>query len=289
MANLESLTSAECRTLSSILAKSFSYLAITVPPGSDLGKMQNAIDWLASFPTNCDLLVEAQRKDERRTVDAVLWYEQAKRITIAIGWACEIEGGDALVRRLRKRFNRLESQDVSALDFFFELDIAHRIAQRGLLVSLQEPDILVQVDNLQIALACKRPRSLRGMAAKIKQGAEQVIKRDRFGFVVVSLEPYFHMPYGPQRGVFAYSVEDLDHLIEVAEPMVEDAISATSPALTQIFDKGVWGVLFCGLITAYARRPPAVVYHWARRPISNPRFPGAAERLEVDIFAKVIH
>jgi hypothetical protein len=287
VANLEKLTSAKCRTLASILKKSLADLGITVPPGSDLAKMQDAIDWLASFPLTGDLLAKAQRKDGRRAVDAALWYEQAQRITIAIGWACRIEGGAALVSRLRKRFNRLQSQDAPALDFFFELDIAHRIAQRGLSVSLQEPDILVQVDDLQIAVACKRPRSLKGMAARIKEGADQVVKRGLRGFVVVSLEPCFHRPHGPQRGVVGYDVKDLDELIKVAEPMVENAIRVTSPILAGIFEKGLWGVLFCGLITAYARRPPALIYHWARRSISNPRFPGAAERLEADIFRKM--
>jgi len=285
----ERVTAGECATYASILKESFARFGLKPPnPTSDIGQMIAALGWLGTFPPEAPQPDTAWRADQRKSLDTFVLFEQAKRTAIAVGWAFTIPGSEKVVVRLKKRLNRLQTQNEQALDYFFELDIAHRLARRGIPVAFDEPDLVIGSESLKFGLACKRPRSLRGLREQIAAAARQVTRQEFPGMVVIGLEAMLHSSGDPQKPTVTYLVDKQEQLREMVDPMIDGWLQAVEPAIEEAFAKGVWGILFCGLVTGIATKAQdgfgAVIYEWFRRPRSSPEFPDGAQMLDQMIF-----
>ena len=58
----------------------------------------------------------------------------------------------------------------------FELVIAARLARAGVRLHLQEPDVVVEIDDWQISIARKRPVTEAGIPENVSRAAAQLRK-----------------------------------------------------------------------------------------------------------------
>lgn len=286
----EHVTSEQCAAYARILREGLDSFGVGANPTSDLVRMLEALEWFGSFRPDSYQPEAALKVDQNRALRSFVLFEQAKRTAVAVGWALAIPGSEKVIRRLKKRLNRLESQDEEALDYFFELDIAHRLARRGIDVKFgdPEPDLIVRVKDCEAGLACKRPRSITGVRDKIRRGANQIRVSRSPGFIVVGTEAVFHMSGDRERPTILYEVETPEQLSQMVEPILDSAVLSTENEFKTAFDKGVRGILFCGLVTGFAHRIvegyAGFIFAWFHRAISSPQFPGTAEVLDRCIF-----
>jgi hypothetical protein len=283
------VTAEECRQLAQLLRESLTTFEFAPNPTSDLARMMKALEWLGSFPSDAYQPDAAFAVNRARSMETFRLLEQAKRTTEALRWARTIPGSQQAVFKLDSRLNRLIDQDASALDFFFELDIAFRLAMRGLLVSFDEPDLVLTTGTERVGLACKRPRNLRQMRKSIRVAKKQVLRQPFPGFILINVEAMLHKSGDPQKPTVTYHVPTPEQLGEIVNPMIDEWVGRARPEIQEAFADGIWGVLFCGIVTGIADRAPgglpAIIWEWFRRPHSNPSFPNAAEFLDAAIFS----
>lgn len=125
------MTSAQCATQAALLKEGLGYFGIKVNATSDVGRMIAALEWMGSFPPEAVQPDTAFTADRKRALQAFPLYEQALRIARAVTWARTVPGAREKVLHLKKRVNRLETQDEQAQDYFFELEIAERLVRQG--------------------------------------------------------------------------------------------------------------------------------------------------------------
>lgn len=186
----------DCAVLASLLSGALARMGVKVNRTSDISRMLSALEWLGSFPPTAPQPDTAYKQDRKRAVEAAVLFEQASRLAAVITLAEGIPGGVQIVRKLKKRIDRMKTQDEPAQDFFFELDIAQRLYKRGFSVAFEEPDIVLGVED-KVGLACKRPRRFERLRQRIEEGSEQVERSQLPGFVVVGLEALFHKSGDP--------------------------------------------------------------------------------------------
>lgn len=288
------VTAAECATHARILRDALAEFGVSPNPTSDLGEMLAALEWLGSFPPDAFQPDAAGQADRKRSFKTFVLYEQAKRTAMAVAWAHGIPGSEKIVKRLRKRLNRLETQDAEALDYFFELDVAHRLFKRGVPVSfgdpdLREPDLVLGSAPLRFGLECKRPRNIPRMRERIGDAADQVTRSGFPGMIVIGLEAILHTSDDPAKPTVTYLVQSPDELPELVDPIIDQAIAEARPDIEAAFRKGVRGILFCGLVTGIAEHIgdyAGLIFRWFRRPVSNPQSPEDAALLDERIFGR---
>jgi len=291
---LEWITPRECREHAETIKDSLRQFGITPHPASDLRKMITALEYLGSLPSislpappDAPL---ATVRDQEKLLASVRLFEQARRIARATNWALKIPGSTNVVRRLKERINRLESLDEQALDYFFELEIAYRLAQTGISIAFEEPDLVARGadPDFTIALACKRPRNVRRMIERIEEGASQITRSGIEGLIIVSLEPILYASPDPTKWKrLDYHPETPDDLRLLIMPKIHAASLAARSAVQKALAKGVRGALFCGFATGWTSlkyEQGGDTYGWFRRAISHPNWPTAATQLDWYLF-----
>ncbi|MGH9896602.1 MAG: hypothetical protein ACREA0_32310, partial [bacterium] len=121
-------------------------------------------------------------------------------------------------------------------------------------IAFEEPDLVIGSGEDRIGLACKRPRSVRGLMERIKEGADQISRSRIPGMIVIGLEAILHTSDEPEKPTVTYVVGTPDQLLLLVQPIIDEAIVAAHRQIKAAFEKGVAGILFCGLATGIATR-----------------------------------
>lgn len=74
-----------------------------------------------------------------------------------------------------------------ARDFQFEFYLAAALRRAGFQAHLAEPDVIVNVHGVDLALAAKRPRSVAGIDDLVRKGCHQIQRSKVPGFVVLDM------------------------------------------------------------------------------------------------------
>jgi hypothetical protein len=271
-----------------MLRDGLEHFGVSVHPMSDTGRMIEALECMGSFPPDAPQPDAAAAADRARTVRAFPLHEQAIRIAQALTQTRDVPGADRLAAKLRKRLNRLTSQDDQAQDFLFELELGGRFVARGLSITFDEPDIVLHADGHQFGIACKRPRNAARMRERIRDATTQIVSRPEQGVIAVGIEPLFHHSGDAARPTVLYR-GDPSMLEAEAHRLLDRAILTALPEIRAALDAGVAGILFCGVITGWAKNvmPGRDAYHfqWIHRAISHEDALGLAELLEQHLFA----
>lgn len=238
-------------------------------------------DWVSSFSRGpFDEIHGAMSADVERAVAAVLPFFQIRDITLALEALGPVAAGNPnALRALRRRFDRIEVQGADAQNRIFELEIAGRLARNGVPVRFDEPDIVAAARPFgRFALACKRPQNLLRIRERIEDGARQVGRHGRRGFVVVDLQPSIFKAEDRQRRTKFYELHgDADLRMELecdADGRIAVVSEEVHRARAMDFVEGVvFGVMGWGIGTVSRRD----TYEWAW--VARPGIPATpAER-----------
>lgn len=116
-----------------------------------------------------------------------------------------------------------------AKDFFYELEIAHRLQETGFTVLLREPDVVVSGNGLngELGLACKHPSSAAQIHEHLSKGYRQIAKQDLDGCVVIGLDIIIFKEAfdSPPKFLDFREGEGNRHPLDVANKLVSDAVS----------------------------------------------------------------
>lgn len=282
------LKASDCAHWAIVLKEGFREFGVTVHPTSDIGLMIAALEWLGAFPLDVPQPDTAWAANPTRTRNAFPLYEQAIRIAEAVSFARGILGARERVDKLRKRLNRLTTQDEQAQDFLFELEIGARFTRLGFTITFDEPDIVLHSsEGHRLGLACKRPRNARRLRERLGEAAIQITAGADQGVIVIGAEPLFHRSNDAQRPTITY-LGDPDMVRLEAYRILDDAIESAQVEIVAALDKGVAGILFCGVATGWARGvyEGRDAYHvqWIHRAISHPDALNLADVLEAKLF-----
>ena len=284
----EYVRSAQCAAQARLLKEGLDYFGIKVNPTSDVGRMIAALEWMGSFPAETAQPDSAFTTDRKRALGAFPLYEQALRIASTLTWARTVPGAREKVLHLKKRLNRLETQDEQAQDYLFELEIAERLVAQGHAITFEEPDVVLHVkDGDKLGLACKRPRNVRQLRERVKEAADQVTAQPFPGVIVIGVEPLFHKSGDRQRPTVVY-LGDPPMVARAAYDLLDAAMMRSRKEIAAAFGQGVGGILFCGIVTGWARRvvgdSSAYHFQWIHRALSHPDALGLVEVLEARLF-----
>ena len=274
------MTAGQCATVASILKAVVGSLGWSLHPSSELATMIREVGWMGSFPAEAMQPEAAVAVNKQRGLEAFVLYEQAKRLAIALGWSATITGFRERAGLLRGRLDRLKTQDGPTQDFLFEVEIAYRLFRHGLPVALDEPDVIATLeDDVKLAVACKRPRSLAGVAQAVRRGSRQIRARGYPGFIAVGMEAILHRSGDPSRPTVLYLVSDADELQVWAEGFFASAATSAVHELTRAAGGLVAGVLLCGVITGWSQHPSANIFRWFWLAIDRPTSEGLVGRV----------
>ncbi len=146
---------------------------------------------VAMYGRALDRTFARDRRDDDPVNAHTAAFELRQLVTIVDGLG-ELAALRTVFRRLLEGpygtlFSRVRDQ---GRDVQFELFVAAKLALGGLTVSLEEPDIAVQVAGQRIPIAAKRPRSPRGIKSALRGGCHQVARAGAKGFVAVDASMY---------------------------------------------------------------------------------------------------
>jgi hypothetical protein len=162
------VTASECAEWATVLRDALRACDVTVHPRSDVGQMIAELEWLGTFPPTASQPDAAWAENPARARIAFPLYEQAVRVAQAVALTQGIPGARERVMKLKKRLNRLTTQDEPAQDFLFELEMGARFTRLGLTITFDEPDIVLHSsEGYRLGLACKRPRNVRRLRERL--------------------------------------------------------------------------------------------------------------------------
>jgi len=207
--------------------------------------------------------------------------EQAGRLADLLGWASRVGNADTHAKYwIRRRFDRIETQDEQGQDFLFELEIAGRLARwPNLVVELAEPDILARFDvgDPPIAFACKRPRTQKSAIRAAEVARSQIEASGHAGVIIIGTEAIFHRTETGLPVIFE-AANPKEALDSGNEAMLQLAAALREPP-QRAFGSSVAGVYLCGLLTYWSKQPNAYAYTWVRRPVVNTAVSSGADVL----------
>lgn len=265
--NIRTISAQECRDVAELLERAIARHEIRCPGGSDLDRMVKACRWMGRFPDDAIQPDAAFAADSEQAKDAFPLFEQARRVASAVTWTEEAPGLTDRMRFLRKRFDRLKTQDSKSQDAIFEIEVAGRLARTGLHVEFSEPDIVVSAGHERLALACKRPRREAAIADVLRGAAQQIEAQSEPGIIVVGIEAIFHRR---DNGVIGFSMASDAEFAEETRVRLDALLVDVAPSMQRAFQTPqVLGVLYCGVVTAWSKQPSAYLYRWLRRHVPN--------------------
>jgi hypothetical protein len=246
------------------------------------------LEWLGTFPSDAPQPDAAWAANPARARIAFPLYEQAIRVAQAVSLARGIPGARERVVKLKKRLNRLMTQEEQAQDFLFELEIGARLTRLGLTITFDEPDIVLHAnDGSRLGLACKRPRNVPRLRQRLTEAAAQITVGTDQGVIVIGVEPLFHRSNDPQRPTITY-LGDPSMVKAEANQILDNALESATQEIVSVLANGVAGILFCGVATGWARQVAegrdAYHYQWIHRAISHPDALDLAAVLEAKLF-----
>lgn len=236
--DFEQVTAERCASWALLLKHGLAHFGVSVNPTSDVGRMIEALEWLGSFPPDAPQPEAAAAVDRARALRAYPLYEQAIRIAHALTLTRDVPGAEKLAARLRKRVNRLVSQNEQAQDFLFELELGGRFVAQGLTITFEEPDIVLHAEGHRFGIACKRPRNSDRMRERIREAADQIVSRPEQGVIAVGVEALFHHSGDAKRPTVVY-LGDPSMLEAEGNRRLDGAIMTALPAIRTAFDAGV--------------------------------------------------
>lgn len=277
----QELTSAHCHEVAYHLRARLDALGVRLGAVSPVARLLVEVDWMASFDgPPLDMTSGASRVDAERAADAVIRFLQMQDITAALVALGPVAlGNPEAVKALRKHFDRIETQTADAQDRLFELEVAGRLARRGIEVDFDEPDIVAKAVGLgRFCLACKRPHNLDRLRERITKGADQITTRGLTGFVVIDLQPLIFTNNDDVRRTRYYELHgDAQLAHELAADMDgRIAVVADTVARARQVER-VAGVVFAAMGWGVTENPPRPTYEWAW--VARPSIPSTvAER-----------
>ncbi len=320
MRKVREIKSKDCEVTASSLEASLSHFGIRVHPVSDIAAMIREMHWLGSFPPDAVQPDAAHKADRDRSLIAFPLVEQSRRIAVALDRARTIRGAKEKVLRVKKQINRLTTQDSAAQDVLFELEIGGRLLRPGVRMVFDEPDIVITDptdSSLTIGVACKRPHNVDRLKERVREGANQIQAHPHSGnVIVVDVEPLFHKfnegdVLGDQMDPWLEPDEPTDlpdpgpsdvepdeptdplpavrhwvgepELVKAsAEGILAAAVQAAHSDIEYAFQKGVDGIVFCGIVVGWSR----TMHHWSWicTPISAPSATEFAEIIAQGLF-----
>lgn len=278
--SLRPITAGDCARIAEVLTEHFHRLGVRIIAGSDACALLDDLGWLGACEPTAPQPETAFAIDRQRSVQAFPKYEQALRIARALLLADDSTATRSKARLMQGRFDRLGSLHKTSQDVLFELEVAGRLAGRGLHCVFAEPDIVLLAGaNGRLGFACKRPRSEGAIKTAVRRAAWQ-IRKNPPGLIVIGVEAI--LQGDPKTGApFLFQSPSPDEFYaevdERAKALADNSASVTSRAFA---DDSVWGILFCGVVTAWTKVPSAFVYKWAHYVVPNPRLAGSAEALK---------
>jgi hypothetical protein len=205
-------------------------------------------EWLGSLTS--DPLRGRDTDEARRCFNALLEFEQLDRIAASLSNLPRIANHEQYAKYLSKQVNRLSGLHSPALDRLFEMEVAARLAcQPELTVAFEEPDVVACFPSaLPFVVACKRPRSLKSVAANIRGAKHQIRRCGKPGVIVIGMEVIFHRTDTDSTAVRIPRGTDAEGV-----RLIEEAIKAAQHEVLRLLTETlVYGVVYFGVL-AYIR------------------------------------
>lgn len=274
------LTAERCADIAATIRSGVAALGLRLTPTNDLERMARDAEWLAKEP---GALEGRPVADEERRSDALLTAEQAGRVAATLQLLPLLKNHEPAVRWLRGRIDRLQTQDTEALDHLFELEMAGRLARAtDLTVSIEEPDIVATLPSgRSFLIACKRPRSLKGVSDSIRTAKHQIreLRAGRAAVIFIGTEAIFHKSDKPGKQTIVYTVSAPQQARALGEKKIAEAISAADKETERAFSEGVSATLYCGSLVFLTKRPPTIRGMMLSRGVWNLADPGSHDLL----------
>ena len=189
MSTPRELTRQECLAIARKIEDAFHYHDVHIVPSSDISKFIKEIRWLSNNLGRPRATLTY--KEQCRFVNAFLLVEQANNIAHILSRLCNTQIPKDKLKSLMKRLDHLNTRgDSKASDVFFELEVAGRLVSPhpDWEIRFEEPDIMMEYPDGQVALSCKRPKNVNRLSERIKEAADQGISRGLPFFVIVGTE-----------------------------------------------------------------------------------------------------
>lgn len=156
-------------------------------------------EWLGSFEGNVLYSKAWDPSTRSRTIDAAAIVLRLKRVAWALTVASRLRGFKQRLRALRALHVRAgapqgdsddEAARAHAWNLLFEVELAAQLCREPLVVSFDEPDIVLSMPDggERLGLACKRPRKLTTVPGLVGDGVRQIAESGSDGVVALSLD-----------------------------------------------------------------------------------------------------
>lgn len=265
---LTELTGERAGRIARSIREGLSSLGVRLSPHHDLERMARQGEMLAALGPGSvfEPWKAAIGAKQNEIADAVFVMEQAERIGGTLQLVPQLRNVEKYRRWLREKLDRLDSQDLTSLDYLFEIEMAGRLARDPELeVSFEEPDIIASFEEHAMLFACKRPRAIESVGASIRKARHQVrdartLHRSRptVGVIVVGMEAIFHRPReGAGVEPTFYRFADRAEAQREGERELVKAIVAGTDQAEKACREGVAGLIYFGTIVFFTSRPNA--------------------------------
>lgn len=111
----------------------------------------------------------------------------------------------------------------------FELFVAATLANRGLRVELEEPDVGVDLSGIRVGVAAKRPRSAQGIESALRDARDQIRRTRRPGLVAIDAT-MFPVPDGRVITAWVDTPKDVGR---ATSSQLTDVVAQSSPLLSR--------------------------------------------------------
>jgi len=182
----------ELRELMPRFDEALQNLNLTIPAGSPIKMQHDTVRGFltdqASMPEQ-DLATKCHNGQFKQVHDAAIVVYRLARAVVALHDQPRKRLKSTLKTVLAGRITQ-DFEPSSAKDFFYELDVAFVLQRAGFIVTLREPDIVVQGNGLsrELGLACKYPSSVAQIHGHISKGYKQLTGQNLPGVVAFGMD-----------------------------------------------------------------------------------------------------
>jgi hypothetical protein len=198
MAGAKNLTGVECRQIEAAIRNVMRRNRVALAESMLEHDLAEA-EWLGGFDGDVLFSKAWEEPTRTRTIEAATIVLRLKRVAWALTVASRLRGFKQRLRALRELRIRSgapqgdladEAARAQAWDLLFEIELAAQLARKPLLVTFEEPDVVVSRPDgsSRLGLACKRPRRLVSVPGAVGDAVRQVAESGDLGMVVLSLD-----------------------------------------------------------------------------------------------------
>lgn len=198
MAGAKNLTGAECRQIVTTIRDVMRRFRVDLV-SSVLEYDLREAEWLGTFDGDVLFSKAWEPPTRSRTIDAAVIVLRLKRVAWAMSVASKLRGFRHKLRALRALHVRAGAPQGDAADeaahghawaLLFEIELAAQLSREPLIVTFDEPDIVVSMPDGGggLGLACKRPRKLTTVPGLVGDGVRQIAESGNLGVVALSLD-----------------------------------------------------------------------------------------------------